>query len=201
MSLVARSLARSSTARPRSTNARSITGSSKNVGHPSLGSATAAADMPNDASAPSDTSVFMFGPPLRSARHPSASVSRPGPSSANTLRPACTGVLHSTLSQGTAWWNMCAAWPMRHVAASAQATTTRLVDSSMRRRRSSRLLAAASDALTPATATPHASRTVVGKPFSVTTAARPSPTARTARAMSLSETPPPPLIASAPFPA
>ena len=100
MSLVALSLARSSTARPRRTNASNITGSSKNVGQPSFGSIAAAVLMPNDASAPSDTRVFMFGPPALSDRQPSTKVSRPGPSSANTESPACTGVEQKTLSHG-----------------------------------------------------------------------------------------------------
>ena len=96
MSLVALSLARSSTALPSSTNASSITGSSKNVGHPSLGSITAAVLMPKDASAPRDTSVFMLGPPLLNEFHPSTNISRPGPNMANSDSPACTGVLQNT---------------------------------------------------------------------------------------------------------
>ena len=97
MSLVARSLARSSTALPSRTNASSITGSSKNVGQPSFGSITAAVLMPKDASAPRDTSVFMLGPPLFKEFHPSTNISLPGPSMAKTDRPACTGVLQNTL--------------------------------------------------------------------------------------------------------
>mmetsp|Transcript_17956 Transcript_17956/g.44500 ORF Transcript_17956/g.44500 Transcript_17956/m.44500 type:complete len:231 (-) Transcript_17956:24-716(-) len=190
MSLVARNLARSSTARPKSTNANSMTGSSKNVGHPRAGISTAAVLMPKDASAPNDTSVFMLGPPARRERHPSTSVSRPGPRSAKTDRPACTGVLHNTDSHGALLWKRCAAWPTRQVAASAHATTTRRVLSAMRSIRASRLLRAASELVTPATAIPHASRTDVGNPLAVTASASKSPLARTAFTKDASNCPP-----------
>ena len=75
---------------------------------------------------------------------------------------------------------MCAACPIRHVAASAHATTTRLVLSRIRLNLSSRLLSAASVADTLDTATPQASLTDVGKPRSVTALASFSPTALTA---------------------
>mmetsp|Transcript_13659 Transcript_13659/g.29142 ORF Transcript_13659/g.29142 Transcript_13659/m.29142 type:complete len:314 (-) Transcript_13659:1157-2098(-) len=95
MSEEACSLARSSTARPSSTKASSITGSSKNVGHPSLGTATATALMVKEAIAPRETRVFMLGVPRVRLFQPSMSVCRPGPSSANTDRIACAFIPHS----------------------------------------------------------------------------------------------------------
>lgn len=59
MSDVARSLARSSSARPTSTKPSSMAGSSKKVRQPSAGTAAATQLTPNDATAPKPTSVFM----------------------------------------------------------------------------------------------------------------------------------------------
>lgn len=57
----------------------SMAGSSKKVRHPSDGSAAATHDTPNDAVAPSPTSVFMSGRPARREEKPLVRISRPGP--------------------------------------------------------------------------------------------------------------------------
>mmetsp|Transcript_3655 Transcript_3655/g.12272 ORF Transcript_3655/g.12272 Transcript_3655/m.12272 type:complete len:216 (+) Transcript_3655:2492-3139(+) len=94
ISLEAFNFARSSTARPRRTNANNMTGSSKNVGHISFGTNAATEDIPKEAIAPMLTKEFMFGPPLLNALKPSVKISRPGPTIAKSDNATCVCVLH-----------------------------------------------------------------------------------------------------------
>ena len=82
--------------------------------------------MPNDASAPSDTRVFMFGPPALSDRQPSTKVSRPGPSSEHG-EPRGIEAPYKTLSYLPLEDETRARVSNQHAAASAHATTTRRV--------------------------------------------------------------------------
>jgi hypothetical protein len=76
-------LARASSALPSSTNASSMTGSSRNeVPKPRPGTSADSAPTENDVVLPTATRLFMLGLPCRSELKPSASRARPGPSSA-----------------------------------------------------------------------------------------------------------------------
>ena len=91
MSLLACTLALSSTARPSSTKASSITGSSKKAGHPREGRSTAAELTAKEEKAPNPTRVFMLGRPLLRLLHPSASRLRAGPAMASRESRAWKG--------------------------------------------------------------------------------------------------------------
>ena len=94
ISLEAFNFARSSTARPRRTNANNMTGSSKNVGHMSFGTSAATEDIPKEAIAPILTKEFIFGLPILKVLKPSVKMSRPGPIIAKSDSATCVCVLH-----------------------------------------------------------------------------------------------------------
>mmetsp|Transcript_22231 Transcript_22231/g.72052 ORF Transcript_22231/g.72052 Transcript_22231/m.72052 type:complete len:227 (+) Transcript_22231:2033-2713(+) len=155
MSLEAWSLARSSAARPSSTNARSITGSSKNVGQPRAGTPSATALIEKLARAPRVTREFMFGRPRHRLWTPSTSVSRPGPANATIDRTACALAPHSACNQcgttkaeppGRSDGRRCTAWPTTHAPASTHAAASRRPLSRSRSRRASRRRAASASA-------------------------------------------------------
>mmetsp|Transcript_250 Transcript_250/g.1994 ORF Transcript_250/g.1994 Transcript_250/m.1994 type:complete len:430 (-) Transcript_250:4-1293(-) len=123
-----RSLACSSTPRPVSTMASSMTGSSKNVGHPNPGIIRAATDMPNDANVPRVTREFMLGLRFHKDLIPSRMVFLPGPRMDATARQAVIGPdVKDLTSAGGCAMAALAACPATQTNASPQAMATFLV--------------------------------------------------------------------------
>mmetsp|Transcript_47718 Transcript_47718/g.91185 ORF Transcript_47718/g.91185 Transcript_47718/m.91185 type:complete len:515 (-) Transcript_47718:411-1955(-) len=169
----ARSLAWRSRLRPRSTNARSITGSSAQPASQfSSGTAAASAAKPKDAVMPRATSEFILGFPFLRATKPSEMSLRPGPTMASAAIAVPThGCPTKVISSPCAyscipmWCKWCPRCDPMDSSASAHAPY-----SSNRASCISRWCVSAAAAADLAASAASVGLTVVGKPLSVTIA-------------------------------